>query len=81
MKKKTSADLKGLLIISLCDRVANGEVDPRSGERVDAPASTLNAAVNFLKQFPPEEMVVQTDNNLSDTLKKYTNVMPIKATH
>lgn len=79
--KKTSADLKGLLIVSLCDRVANGELDPRSGEQVAAPASTLNAAVNFLKQFPPEEMVTQTDHNLSDTLKQYTNVMPIKATH
>jgi len=79
--KKTSADLKGLLIISLCDRVANGELDPRSGERIAAPASTLNAAVNFLKQFPPEELTVKSDNNLSETLKKYTNVMPIKATN
>lgn len=78
--KKTSSDLKGSLLKSLCDRVENGELDPRSGEHIPAPASTLNAAVNFLKQFPPEETVVQTDNNLSDTLKKYTNVMPIQAT-
>lgn len=75
---KTSADLKGLLIVSLCERVEHGELDPRSGELIAAPASTLNAAVNFLKQFPPEELVVKSDNNLSDTLKKYTNVMPIK---
>lgn len=77
---KTSSDLKQSLLRSLCERVEHGELDPRSGEMVPAPASTLNAAVNFLKQFPPEETVVQSDNNLSDTLKKYTNVMPIQAT-
>lgn len=77
---KTSTDLKDALLVSLVDRVENGEIDPRSGDRVSAPASTLNAAVNFLKQFPPEEHLVEVDNNLSETLQKYTNVMPIQAT-
>ena len=59
MSTPTSAELKVALLRELIRRVDEGErVLPKGAERpvtVSAPASTLTAAVAFLRAFPPED--------------------------
>ena len=53
--KKTSADLKGLLIISLCDRVANGELD----DDIHNPIQLVSSIYNPPKlSFPAKVLIV-----------------------
>lgn len=74
-----SGRLKEVLLKTLIDRVENGEtIVAKDGETllsVSAPAATLNAAISFLKQFPPEQDEDVKSDELSAKLKGYAGHM------
>ena len=78
---RTSLTLKVKLLNTLCDIVENGvKKVTKDGDVVEltADASYINAAVNYLKTFPPEEEPEAAAREKSDTLQKYADKMPFK---
>ncbi len=74
----TAGELKTVILETLIRRIRDGEsVMTKAGEVavVDAPAATICAGINFLKQFPPDEGD-EMHGELSDELKKYASKMP-----
>ena len=81
---KTTGDLKDAILKTLIDRIENGEqIITKSGEvvTVDAPASTISVAVNYLKLYHEASDDEVAANELSPTLQKYAQggkVMPFE---
>jgi hypothetical protein len=73
----TPEKLKEILLKELIDRIENGETVMKDGEvvKVDAPAATLNAALAFLKQFPPTGDIPKSEM-LGEKLAQLTGRMP-----
>ena len=73
----TPARLKEALLLRLIELIEDGEDHvTKDGEVivVKAKASTLTAAINFLKEFPPEGEM-PTGDELKANLKRYTGIM------
>ena len=74
----TAEDLKQAVLEELYDQVTNGSAqhDKDTGEieRVSTPANVLTAALNYLKQYPPEQ-ATEDDTKTSEigrTLERFT---------
>ena len=50
-----SNQLKQLLADSLADRLEKGELNSKTGEMEQAKPATLSVALNFLKDYPPDD--------------------------
>lgn len=76
----TPARLRDALLSDLISRVENGEMiqDKETGEyvKVAAQATILNAAINFLKQFPPENDAGPVTGPTSEHLERLRQQMP-----
>lgn len=75
---KTSTDLREAVLSDLITRIKDGDtVVTKDGTevRIGAPAGIITAAIGYLKQFPPEDVAVGSDD-LSATLRTYAGKMP-----
>ena len=77
MSENTSLVLREVLIEDLITRIRDGQKEvTKDGDvvEVSAPAAVLTAAIQYLKQYPPE--TAPLSGELSEALREYADKMP-----
>lgn len=76
MSNNTSSRLRDALLDNLVDQIENGPVVEieGTGVRVSPSPALISAAVNFLKQFPPDGGLPASEST-SKTLQGYAEKM------